>query len=127
MKIKIELGMRMDLYHKQTMQLLKIDTKVVKEHDSDSEAYKELCEHYRETIGYDREGNESKYDAEVAKLLSEDAKESLLGSVKTIMDVVKQCYREGYSGYIEFGGYVLNPEDFCAVRPYPIDVRITKN
>lgn len=126
MKIKIELGMRMDLYHKQTMQLLKIDTKIVQEHDADSEAYKTACEHYREAIGYDREGNENKYDAEVARLLSEETKETLLDSIKTITDVVKQCYRKGCSGYIEFGGYVLNPKDFCAVRPYPIDVKITK-
>jgi hypothetical protein len=47
-------------------------------------------------------------------------------SVSNIANVIKQCYLEDANAYIEFGGYIINPKQFCVVEIGEYKTNISK-
>lgn len=70
---------------------------------------------YTEKIGFERTENKDKFDKELLSIVTADAKKEAMEMVDNVMKVVKEVYGTGKHGWIEFGGYVLNIEDFSGV------------
>lgn len=106
----------MTLYHANTMKELRIDKKIEQSYDEDSQEYKDLCKEYMEIIGFTRELDKDEFDKELLKELAKQAEQLEMETVKQIENTVKQCYLKGTTAYITFGGYMINPKEFCAIR-----------
>lgn len=115
MKLAVEIVVGISLIHKNTGKEFNLDKCIKQEYDEDSEKYKELVEIYTERIGFERTENKDKFDKELLSIITVDAKKEVMETIDNIMKVVKDVYREGKHGWIEFGGYVLNIEDFSGV------------
>lgn len=72
-------------------------------------------ETYTERIGFERTENKDEFDKELLSIITADAKKEVMETIDNIMKVAKDVYREGKHGWIEFGGYVLNIEDFSGI------------
>lgn len=116
MQISFKLIMSMTLYHANTMKELRIDKEVEQSYNEDSQEYKDLCKEYTEVIGFERELDKDKFDKELLNELAKQAKQFEMETVKGIENTVKQCYLQGTTAYITFGGYMINPKEFCAIR-----------
>ena len=116
MQISFKLTMSMTLYHANTMKELRIDKVIEQSYNEDSQEYKELCKEYTEVIGFERELDKDEFDKELLKELAKQAEQFEMETVKQIENVVKQCYLQGKTAYITFGGYMINPKEFCAIR-----------
>lgn len=116
MQISFKLIMSMTLYHANTMKELRIDKEIEQCYDEDSQEYKDLCKEYTEVIGFERELDKDKFDKELLKELAREAEQLEMETVKQIENTVKQCYLRGTTAYILFGGYMINPKEFCAIR-----------
>lgn len=116
MQISFKLKMSMTLYHANTMKELCIDKEIEQSYDEDSQEYKELCKEYTNIIGFERELDKDEFDKELLKELAKQAEQLEMETVKKIEDTVKQCYLKGTTAYIMFGGYMINPKEFCAIR-----------
>lgn len=108
--------MGMTLFHAQTMKELRIDKEIEQSYNEDSQEYKKLCEEYKEIVGFARELDKDGFDKELLKELAKQAEQLEMETVKKIEDTVKQCYFQGTTAYILFGGYMINPKEFCAIR-----------
>lgn len=115
MRIEFELKMEMVLYHKLTMKEFHIDNTIKEVYNEDSQEYKKLCEEYKEIIGFERDSDKDSFDKELMKELMSLQKDIYIEKIKQISDVVKQCYKDKCTGYIDFAGYIINPNDFCAM------------
>lgn len=127
MNVGFELKMSMTLYHSQTMKELKIDKVIKQEYNEESKEYKQMCEDYTEIVGFNREENEDKFDKILLNELVEQAKNVEQETIETIEEVVKNCYYKGATAFITFGGYFINPKDFCAIRLNGFNVEVYKN
>ena len=116
MQISFKLTMSMTLYHANTMKELRIDNEIEQSYNEDSQEYKDLCKEYTEVIGFERELDKDKFDKELLKELAREAEQLEMETVKQIENTVKQCYLQGTTAYIMFGGYMINPKEFCAIR-----------
>lgn len=116
MQISFKLKMSMTLYHANTMKELCIDKEIEQSYNEDSQEYKELCKEYTNIIGFERELDKDEFDKELLKELAKQAEQLEMETVKQIENTVKQCYLKGTTAYIMFGGYMINPEEFCAIR-----------
>lgn len=105
----------MTLYHANTMKELRIDKEIEQCYDEDSQEYKDLCKEYTEVIGFERELDKDEFDKELLKELAKQAEQLEMETVKQIENTVKQCYLQGTTAYIMFGGYMINPKEFCAI------------
>ena len=126
MQISFKLTMSITLYHANTMKELRIDKEIEQCYDEDSREYKELCEEYTDVIGFARELDKDEFDKELLKELAKQAEQLEMEKVKQIEDTVKQCYFQGTTAYILFGGYVINPKDFCVIRMGSFHVQFSK-
>lgn len=126
MNIKLVVKMRMTLFHGQTMKEMHIDQSIEKCYNEESEEYQSLCEEYRNVVGFEREENEDEFDKQLMLILAEKAKDSHKETVRAIEETVKNCYYRGTTAYILFGGYMINPKDFCAIRMDGLDIQINK-
>lgn len=126
MNVSFKMTMGMTLYHKYTMKELKISNVIEQSYDENSEEYREVCKRYEGEIGFKREQDVAEYDKMILAILSEEAKEKQMGIVSHIEDVVKNCYYQGTTAYISFGGYMINPNDFCAIRVDGFDIKFSK-
>ena len=115
MQISFKLTMSMTLYHANTMKELRIDKEIEQSYDEDSQEYKDLCKEYTEVIGFERELDKDEFDKELLKELAKQAEQLEMETVKQIENTVKQCYLQGTTAYIMFGGYMINPKEFCAI------------
>ena len=106
----------MTLYHANTMKELRIDKVIEQSYNEDSQEYKELCKEYTEVIGFERELDKDKFDKKLMEELVRQAKQLEMETAKQIENTVKQCYFHGTTAYITFGGYMINPKEFCAIR-----------
>lgn len=96
---------------------LTVDNEIGKEYNEDSEEYKSLCNRYESVIGFKRDKNEEKFDKELLELLEEDLSKKSKEMLQNLIDEYKKSIVDKrYIGWIEFGGYVLNPLDFSAVK-----------
>ena len=116
MQISFKLTMSMTLYHANTMKELCIDREVEQSYNEDSQEYKDLCKEYTDVIGFERELDKDKFDKELLRELAKQAEQFEMEAVKQVEDTVKQCYLKGTTAYITFGGYMINPKEFCAIR-----------
>lgn len=116
MTVSFKLTMGMTLFHAQTMKELRIDKEIEQSYNEDSQEYKDLCKEYTEVIGFERELDKDEFDKELLKELAKQAEQLEMETVKQIENTVKQCYLQGTTAYIMFGGYMINPKEFCAIR-----------
>ena len=114
------------MYHSQTMKELRIDNVVEQCYDEESQEYKDLCEKYEEIIGFERDSDKDRFDKELMKELASTAIKVQKETIEQIEDVVKNCFYQGTTAYISFGGYMINPKEFCAICVETFDVQISK-
>ena len=132
MTVSFKLTMGMTLFHAQTMKELRIDKvieldKVIEQsYNEDSQEYKELCKEYTQVIGFARELDKTEFDKELMKELAREAKEVQKETIEQIEQVVKNCYYQGTTAYISFGGYMINPKEFCAIPLDGFDIQFNK-
>ena len=115
MKLAVEIVIGMSLIQKNTGKEFNLDKCIKREYDEDSEKYKELVEMYTEEVGFERTENKDKFDKELLKIITVESKKDVMETIDNIMKVVKEVYKTGRHGWIEFGGYVLNIEDFSGI------------
>lgn len=115
MKLAVEIVIGISLIQKNTGKEFNLDKCIKQEYDENSEKYKELVETYTERIGFERTENKDKFDKELLSIITADAKKEVMETIDNIMKVVKEVYKTGKHGWIEFGGYVLNIKDFSGV------------
>ena len=108
------------------MKELRIDKEIEQCYDENSQEYKDLCKEYTEVIGFAREIDKTEFDKELMKELAREAKEVQKETIEQIEQVVKNCYYQGTTAYIMFGGYMINPKDFCAIRLDGFDIQFNK-
>ena len=118
--------MSMTLYHANTMKELCIDKEIEQSYDEDSQEYKDLCKEYTEVIGFERELDKDVFDKKLLEELVKQAKQLEMETVKQIENTVKQCYFHGTTAYVTFGGYMINPKEFCAIRIGGFHVQFSK-
>lgn len=126
MTVSFKLKMGMTLFHAQTMKELRIDKVIEQSYNEDSQEYKELCKEYTQVIGFARELDKTEFDKELMKELAREAKEVQKETIEQIEQVVKNCYYKGTTAYISFGGYMINPKEFCAIRLDGFDIQFNK-
>lgn len=126
MTVSFKLTIGMTLFHAQTMKELRIDKVIEQSYNEDSQEYKVLCNEYTQVIGFARELDKTEFDKELMKELAREAKEVQKETIEQIENVVKQCYLEGKNAYISFGGYMINPKEFCAIRLDGFDIQFNK-
>jgi hypothetical protein len=116
----------MNLYHKDTLEKLTIDRTVHGEYNEESEEYKLICSEYETKFGFMRNEDKASFDEMLLTELVKQAKQVVKDSVSNIANVIKQCYLEDVNAYIEFGGYIINPKQFCAVEIGEYKTNISK-
>lgn len=126
MTVSFKLTIGMTLFHAQTMKELRIDKVIEQSYNEDSQEYKVLCNEYTQVIGFARELDKTEFDKELMKELAREAKEVQKETIEQIENVVKQCYLEGKNAYISFGGYMINPKEFCAISLDGFDIQFNK-
>lgn len=126
MTVSFKLTIGMTLFHAQTMKELRIDKVIEQSYNEDSQEYKVLCNEYTQVIGFARELDKTEFDKELMKELAREAKEVQKETIEQIENVVKQCYLEGKNAYISFGGYMINPKEFCAISLNGFDIQFNK-
>lgn len=47
-------------------------------------------------------------------------------TIERINAVIKKCYLEDANAVVEFGGYIINPKQFCAVEIGEYKTNISK-
>ncbi len=82
---------------------------------------------YTEKVGFERTENKDKFDKELLGIITTEAKKEVMEKIDNIMKVVKDIYRIGGKGWIEFGGYVLNVSDFSGICINKFDAHFSKH
>lgn len=126
MNVSFKITMSMTLYHAQTMKEMRIDKVIEQSYNEDSQEYKQLCDVYQNKVGFEREHNKDEFDKELLKTLAKEAQQAEKETIEKIEQTIKTCYLKGVSAYISFGGYMINPKDFCAVRIDGFNMQINK-
>lgn len=109
----------MVLYNKNNMEPLNIEKKIKQEWNEESDEYRALCKRYRDIIGFERGEtvqDKDRYDKELLRLSARDIKQNMLDTVNIIEDVIRKCYAEKTGAFVEYGGHIINPAEFCAVK-----------
>lgn len=106
---KVEIQIEAELFHKQTFNKLIVEEKIVRAFNDGDETYNEIMEQ----MGVSSEGTDFET---MSKFLNETMTRNLKERVDKIAGAVRDCYYMGTTAYIEFGGYIINPADFCAVK-----------
>lgn len=73
-----------------------------------------------------RNEDKASFDEMLLTELVKQAKQVVKDSVSNIANVIKQCYFKDVNAYIEFGGYIINPKQFCAVEIGEYKTNISK-
>lgn len=125
MKVSIIIKTKMELYHKLTMEKLVIDNSIERCYDEQNADYQQLCKEYSEESGMDREDNPNEFDKAIFGILAERAAERERETIGAINDVVRSCFSsDNVLGCVSFGGYIINPKDFCAVSIKDFSIRV---
>lgn len=128
MKLKVECKLTGTFVQRKSGVKLLVDNVVSKEYNEDSPEYEELCELWRNTIGFDREVDKDNFDKQLLTLIAEQAKQTLKTSVEKIVKTFKCVWIDARTpSFVEFGGYLLNPKDFSAIRISEIKTDISKH
>lgn len=124
--IKIITKMSIRLFHKLTFNDFEIKTEFEKVIDENSEEYEKLCEMYSSEVGFVRSSNPDKYDKVICKCIADYMRHEKMEVVTLINETVKDVFSKDICGYINFGGYVINPKDFCMVGVSEFEIRCVK-
>lgn len=127
MKVKFTLTGKATFYHKRTLQKLVVDKTVSQCYDEYSEEYKQLCDDYAPKVGMIRElENKDAFDEKLMRILSEEAKAEFEERNNIIIKVFRQVFKEETTGYVDYFGTLIAPQDFCAVKFGEYSISITK-
>lgn len=116
----------MCFYHKDTLEKLVIDREIGGEYNEESEEYKLICMDYEVTFGFKRDEDKASFDEMLLTELVKRAKQKMRETIERISAVIKKCYLEDANAVIEFGGYIINPKQFCAVEIGEYKTNISK-
>lgn len=109
--------MTAEFIQKTSGEKLTVDNEIGVEYNEDSEEYENLCNRYESIIGFDRNKNKEKFDKEILNLLSKDVSNRTKDKIDNIVSTYKMLLTDrSFRGWIEFGGYILNPLDFSAIK-----------
>ena len=109
--------MTAEFIQKVSGQKLTVDNEIGVEYNEDSEEYESLCNRYEGIAGFDRNKNKDKFDKELLNIICKDVTDRTKKIMGKIVDVYKKSLTDrDFMGWIEFGGYILNPLDFSAVK-----------
>lgn len=126
MKLKINIEQKMILYAKDSLKELVVDNSIKQVFDENSEEYKELCNMYGREIKFERKDFPNEYDQIVLKKASKHMQEVQKSTIEKIVEVIKTSFLKGNNSVVEFGGYIINPKDFCAIKVDKFNVNISK-
>lgn len=124
--IKIITKMSIRLFHKLTFNDFEIKTEFEKAIDENSEEYEKLCEMYGSEVGFVRSSDPDRYDKIICKCVADYIRNENMDSVTLINETVKNVFSKDICGYVSFGGYVINPKDFCMVGVNEFEIRCVK-
>ena len=116
MVLKYKVTCKMNLYHKDTLEKLTIDREIGGEYNEESDEYKLICIEYEKKFGFMRNEDKASFDEMLLTELVKIAKQTMRETIERISTVIKKCYLEDANAVIEFGGYIINPKQFCAVE-----------
>ena len=116
----------MNLYHKDTLEKLTIDRVMHGEYNEESEEYKLICSEYETKFGFMRDEDKASFDEMLLTELVKRAKQKMRETIERINAVIKKCYLEDANAVVEFGGYIINPKQFCAVEIGEYKTNISK-
>lgn len=126
MVLKYKVTCKMNLYQKDTLEKLTIDRVVHGEYNEESEEYKLICMDYEVMFGFKRDEDKASFDEMLLTELVKRAKQKMRETIERISAVIKKCYLEDANAVIEFGGYIINPKQFCAVEIGEYKTNISK-
>ena len=127
MKVKFTLTGKAIFYHKKTMKELVVDKTVSQCYDEYSEEYKQLCDEYAPKVGTIRElDNKDAFDEKLMRVLSEEAKKEFEERNEIIVNVFHKVFKDEVTGYVDYFGTLIAPQDFCAVEFGEYNISITK-
>ena len=127
MKVKFTLTGKAIFYHKKTMKELVVDKTVSQCYDEYSEEYKQLCDEYAPKVGMIRElDNKDAFDEKLMRVLSEEAKKEFEERNEIIVNVFHKVFKDEVTGYVDYFGTLIAPQDFCAVEFGEYNISITK-
>lgn len=126
MVLKYKVTCKMNLYHKDTLEKLTIDRTVHGEYNEESEEYKLICSEYETKFGFMRNEDKASFDEMLLTELVKRAKQKMRETIERINAVIKKCYLEDANAVVEFGGYIINPKQFCAVEIGEYKTNISK-
>ena len=117
MQLGVKCTITAEFIQKISGEKLTVDNEIGVEYNEDSEEYESLCNRYESIIGFDRNKNKEKFDKEILNLLSVDVSNRMKNKINNIVRTYELSLTDkGFRGWIEFGGYILNPLDFSAVK-----------
>lgn len=108
--VQIELGMV--LFHKHGLEPLNIAERLEHTYVKGTEQYEDAVTRWKEETGNEHEPTEK----ELAEGLAEIFRKRSQERVDTITDVFTDIFLHDKTGCVQFGGYVINPCDFSAMR-----------
>ena len=109
--------MTAEFIQKVSGQKLTVDNEIGVEYNENSEEYESLCNRYEGIVGFDRNKNKDKFNKELLNIICKDVTDRTKKIMDKIVDVYKKSLTDrDFRGWIEFGGYILNPLDFSAVK-----------
>lgn len=126
MVLKYKVTCKMNLYHKDTLEKLTIDREIGGEYNEESEEYKLICMDYEVMFGFKRDEDKASFDEMLLTELVKRAKQRMRETIERISAVIKKCYLGDVNAVIEFGGYIINPKQFCAVEIGEYKTNISK-
>ena len=117
MQLGVKCKITAEFIQKVSGEKLTVDNEIGMEYNEDSEEYESLCNRYESIIGFNRNKNKDKFDKELLNIICKDVTDRTKKIMDKIIDVYKKSLTDrDFRGWIEFGGYILNPLDFSAVK-----------
>lgn len=116
--VDIELGMV--LFHKHGLEPLKISERLSHVYAKGTEQHDDAIEYWREATGKEGEPTEKELAETIAEVFRFKSQER----IDTITDVFTDIFLHDKMGCVQFGGYVINPCDFSAMRFDGFNVKV---
>lgn len=116
---KISVNFELTGYLKSSGVEVDFSQRVEKAFDENSEEFENIVKEYENHSGNVRSDamNNDDYDKSMMKWLTKQWENDIMDSIEKISEVFKQVFLgKKECAYVEYGGYILNPKDFCAVK-----------
>ena len=127
MQLGVKCTITAEFIQKISGEKLTVDNEIGMEYNEDSEEYESLCNRYESIIGFSRSENKEKFDKAILNLLSVDVSNRMKDKISNIVRTYELSLTDkGFRGWIEFGGYILNPLDFSAIKVTAFKTHIFK-